>query len=128
MRKKVAIKDVKMRTFIIEDTGRNENGAARVGWYSLWHRWNLTRIIGGTDDSMLRGTTLKGKSIIVRLARLKPKRLWCVISPQIRYHDCYGIRYAQEVGFPCSNAEVELLKEVETWLLTGNLLTKGKGP
>jgi amidophosphoribosyltransferase len=84
---KIAIKDVKMRTFITEDTGRNE---------MVQHVYDITY---GTvrkdldtlvviDDSIVRGTTLK-ESIIRMLARLGPKRIIVVSSsPQIRYPDC----------------------------------------
>ncbi|MGH2552349.1 MAG: amidophosphoribosyltransferase, partial [Chitinophagaceae bacterium] len=87
---KIAIKDVKMRTFISEDVGRNE---------MVQHVYDITygTVRSGQDtlvvidDSIVRGTTLK-ESIIRMLARLKPKRIIVVSSsPQIRYPDCYGI-------------------------------------
>jgi amidophosphoribosyltransferase len=87
---KIAIKDVKMRTFITEDASRNEMvqhvydityGTVRAGQDTL--------VV--IDDSIVRGTTLK-ESIIRMLARLQPKRIIIVSSsPQIRYPDCYGI-------------------------------------
>lgn len=107
---KIAIKDVKMRTFISEDTGRNE---------MVQHVYDITY---GTvrpgqdtlvviDDSIVRGTTLK-ESIIRMLGRLKPKRIIVVSSsPQIRYPDCYGIDMSKMGDFIAFNAVVELLKD-----------------
>lgn len=107
---KIAIKDVKMRTFITEDAGRNE---------MVQHVYDITY---GTvrpdqdtlvviDDSIVRGTTLK-ESIIRMLARLKPKRIVVVSSsPQIRYPDCYGIDMSKMGDFIAFNAAVELMKE-----------------
>lgn len=107
---KIAIKDVKMRTFISEDVGRNE---------MVQHVYDITY---GTvrpgedtlvviDDSIVRGTTLK-ESIIRMLARLKPKRIVIVSSsPQIRYPDCYGIDMSKMGDFIAFNAAVELMKE-----------------
>jgi amidophosphoribosyltransferase len=107
---KIAIKDVKMRTFITEDTGRNE---------MVQHVYDITY---GTvrpgldtlvviDDSIVRGTTLK-ESIIRMLSRLKPKRIVIVSSsPQIRYPDCYGIDMSKMGDFIAFNAAVELMKE-----------------
>ena len=107
---KIAIKDVKMRTFISEDSGRNE---------MVQHVYDITY---GTvrpgqdtlvviDDSIVRGTTLK-ESIIRMLGRLKPKRIIVVSSsPQIRYPDCYGIDMSKMGDFIAFNAAVELMKE-----------------
>ncbi len=107
---KIAIKDVKMRTFITEDTGRNE---------MVQHVYDITY---GTvrpgldtlvviDDSIVRGTTLK-ESIIRMLGRLMPKRIVVVSSsPQIRYPDCYGIDMSKMGDFIAFNAAVELMKE-----------------
>ncbi len=107
---KIAIKDVKMRTFITEDVNRNE---------MVQHVYDITY---GTvrksvdtlvviDDSIVRGTTLK-ESIIRMLARLEPKRIIVVSSsPQIRYPDCYGIDMSKMGDFIAFNAAVELLKE-----------------
>jgi amidophosphoribosyltransferase len=107
---KIAIKDVKMRTFITEDTGRNE---------MVQHVYDITY---GTvrpgqdtlvviDDSIVRGTTLK-ESIVRMLSRLKPKRIVVISSsPQIRYPDCYGIDMSKMGDFIAFNAAVELMKE-----------------
>jgi amidophosphoribosyltransferase len=107
---KIAIKDVKMRTFITEDVNRNEMvqhvydityGTVRKGVDSL--------VV--IDDSIVRGTTLK-ESIIRMLARLEPKRIIVVSSsPQIRYPDCYGIDMSKLGDFIAFNAAVQLLKE-----------------
>ena len=107
---KIAIKDVKMRTFITEDAGRNEMvqhvydityGTVRAGQDTL--------VV--IDDSIVRGTTLK-ESIIRMLARLKPKRIVVVSSsPQIRYPDCYGIDMSKMGDFIAFNAAVQLMKE-----------------
>ncbi|HZF65991.1 MAG TPA: amidophosphoribosyltransferase [Chitinophagaceae bacterium] len=107
---KIAIKDVKMRTFITEDVSRSE---------MVQHVYDITY---GTvnkdvdtlvviDDSIVRGTTLK-ESIIRMLSRLKPKRIIIVSSaPQIRYPDCYGIDMSKMGDFIAFNAAVELLKD-----------------
>jgi amidophosphoribosyltransferase len=107
---KVAIKDVKLRTFISADTGRDD----LVG-----HVYDITY---GTvkkgidnlviiDDSIVRGTTLK-KSILRILDRLEPKRIVVVSSsPQIRYPDCYGIDMAKLNEFVAFNAAIQLLKD-----------------
>ena len=107
---KIAIKDVKMRTFITEDKNRNE---------MVQHVYDITY---GTvrpgqdtlvviDDSIVRGTTLK-RSIIRMLARLKPKKIIIVSSsPQIRYPDCYGIDMSKMGDFIAFNAVVELMRE-----------------
>ena len=107
---KIAIKDVKMRTFITEDVSRNE---------MVQHVYDITygTVRAGEDtlvvidDSIVRGTTLR-ESIIRMLARLKPKRIVVVSSsPQIRYPDCYGIDMSKMGDFIAFNAAVELLKE-----------------
>jgi amidophosphoribosyltransferase len=107
---KIAIKDVKMRTFITEDAGRNE---------MVQHVYDITygTVRAGEDtlvvidDSIVRGTTLK-ESIIRMLARLKPKRIVVVSSsPQIRYPDCYGIDMSKMGDFIAFNAVIELMKE-----------------
>ncbi|MDF1574981.1 MAG: amidophosphoribosyltransferase [Bacteroidales bacterium] len=109
---KVAIKDLKLRTFISQDQGRKDMvshvydityGTIRPGLD------NLVII----DDSIVRGTTLK-QSIIKILDRLEPKRIVVVSSsPQIRYPDCYGIDMARLADFAAFQAAIELLKEKE---------------
>jgi len=107
---KIAIKDVKMRTFITEDSSRNE---------MVQHVYDITygTVNSGTDtlvvidDSIVRGTTLK-ESIIKMLDRLSPKKIIIVSSaPQIRYPDCYGIDMSRMGDFIAFQAAVALLKD-----------------
>ncbi len=107
---KIAIKDVKMRTFITEDVNRNE---------MVQHVYDITygTVRKGVDtlvvidDSIVRGTTLR-ESIIRMLSRLEPKRIIVVSSsPQIRYPDCYGIDMSKLGDFIAFNAAIQLLKE-----------------
>src|SRR5690606_19698434 len=86
---KIAIKDVKLRTFITDDSSRDDLVAHvyDVTYGVVQPNDNLVII----DDSIVRGTTLK-KSILKMLDRLHPKKIVVVSSaPQIRYPDCYGI-------------------------------------
>ncbi|HSQ47354.1 MAG TPA: hypothetical protein VLM44_10620, partial [Lutibacter sp.] len=106
---KLAIKDAKLRTFIADDTSRDDLVA---------HIYDVTYgIVKPTDnlviidDSIVRGTTLK-KSIIRILDRLHPKKIIVVSSaPQIRYPDCYGIDMAKLGDFIAFRAALELLKQ-----------------
>jgi amidophosphoribosyltransferase len=107
---KIAIKDVKMRTFITEDVSRNE---------MVQHVYDITygTVEKGVDtlvvidDSIVRGTTLK-ESIVRMLARLEPKKIIIVSSaPQIRYPDCYGIDMSKLGDFIAFRAATELMKE-----------------
>ncbi len=107
---KIAIKDVKLRTFITEDSSRNE---------MVQHVYDITY---GTvrkgidtlvviDDSIVRGTTLK-ESIVRMLSRLEPKKIIVVSSaPQIRYPDCYGIDMSKMGDFIAFRAAVELMAD-----------------
>ncbi|MFP9100311.1 amidophosphoribosyltransferase [Flavobacterium sp. RHBU_24] len=106
---KIAIKDAKLRTFITEDSSRDELVAHvyDVTYGVVKPEDNLVII----DDSIVRGTTLK-KSIIKMMDRLNPKRIVVVSSaPQIRYPDCYGIDMARLEGLIAFQAALELLKE-----------------
>ena len=107
---KIAIKDVKMRTFITEDVSRNDMVQHVYDiTYGTVRRGQDTLVV--IDDSIVRGTTLR-ESIIRMLARLEPKRIIIVSSaPQIRYPDCYGIDMSKMGDFIAFNAAVELLKE-----------------
>ncbi len=109
---KVAIKDIKLRTFIAEDNSRNDLAAHvyDITYGSLKpHQDNLVVI----DDSIVRGTTLK-QSIIGILDRLNPKKIVIVSSsPQVRYPDYYGIDMARMNEFIAFKAAIELLKERE---------------
>lgn len=107
---KIAIKDVKMRTFITQDSARDEM-VAHV--YDVTHGTVKSGVdsLVVIDDSIVRGTTLK-KSIIKMLDRLGPKRIIIASSaPQIRYPDCYGIDMAKMGDFIAFQACVSLLKE-----------------
>ncbi len=107
---KLAVKDIKLRTFIADGDRRNELAT---------HVYDITydTITPGEDyavvmdDSIVRGTTLK-KSIVKILSRLRPKKIVVVSSsPQVRYPDCYGIDMSNMDEFIAFLAVVELLKE-----------------
>ncbi|OGV32233.1 MAG: amidophosphoribosyltransferase [Lentisphaerae bacterium GWF2_45_14] len=107
---KIAVKDVKLRTFITEDKQRNDLVAHVYDiTYGSLRRGKDTLVI--IDDSIVRGTTLK-ESILRILDRLGPKEIVLVSSaPQIRYPDCYGIDMARLGDLVAFNAAIELLKE-----------------
>jgi amidophosphoribosyltransferase len=107
---KVAIKDVKMRTFITQDSDRDDLVAHVYDiTYGTVRRDKDTLVI--LDDSIVRGTTLK-QSILRILDRLGPKKIVVVSSaPQIRYPDCYGIDMAKMGDFIAFQATIALLKE-----------------
>jgi len=106
---KIAVKDVKLRTFITEDDSRDD---------LVEHVYDITYgVVRSTDtiviidDSIVRGTTLK-KSILKMLDRLNPKKIIIVSSaPQIRYPDCYGIDMANLESLIAFNSALNLLKE-----------------
>jgi len=105
---KVAIKDVKLRTFITQDSSRDDlvSHVYDISYGSVKKTDYLVII----DDSIVRGTTLK-KSILRILDRLQPKKIIVVSSaPQIRYPDCYGIDMAKLEDFIAFRAAVELHK------------------
>ena len=107
---KIAIKDVKMRTFITEDASRNEmvQHVYDITYGTVQKEVDTLVII---DDSIVRGTTLK-ESIIKMVDRLGPKRIIILSSaPQIRYPDCYGIDMSRMGDFIAFQAAVELLKD-----------------
>jgi len=109
---KVAIKDAKLRTFITQDSGRNDLVAHvyDVTYGSVKTTDNLVII----DDSIVRGTTLE-KSILKILDRLGPKKIVVVSSaPQIRYPDCYGIDMAKLEDFIAFRAALALHKDRNT--------------
>ncbi|MGD0582397.1 MAG: amidophosphoribosyltransferase [Bacteroidales bacterium] len=107
---KIAVKDVKLRTFITQDRGRNDLvGHVYDVTYGVIRRGLDNLIV--VDDSIVRGTTLK-KSIIRILDKLDPKKIVVVSSsPQIRYPDCYGIDMAKLGDFVAFKAAVEMLEE-----------------
>jgi len=121
---KVAIKDAKLRTFITEDSSRDDLVAHvyDVTYGVIKPTDNLVII----DDSIVRGTTLK-KSIIKMMDRLKPKRIVVVSSaPQIRYPDCYGIDMAKLEGLVAFRAALELLKERNLYHIVDEVYAKCK--
>ena len=111
---KVAIKDVKLRTFITEDSGR-EDMVAHVYdiTYGSVKKYQDNLVI--IDDSIVRGTTLK-KSILNILNRLQPKKITVLSSaPQIRYPDCYGIDMARLEDLIAFEATLALHKDAGTY-------------
>ena len=107
---KIAIKDVKLRTFITEDTNRNEMVQHVYDiTYGTVRKHEDTLVV--IDDSIVRGTTLK-ESIVRMLSRLMPKKIIVVSSaPQIRYPDCYGIDMSKLGDFIAFRAAIALLNE-----------------
>jgi len=107
---KIAVKDVKLRTFITQDKGREDLvGHVYDVTYGLV-KDNVDNLVV-IDDSIVRGTTLR-ESILRILDRLKPAMIVIVSScPQIRYPDCYGIDMAKLGDFVAFRAAIELLKE-----------------
>ncbi|MEE1945453.1 class II glutamine amidotransferase [Pedobacter sp. KR3-3] len=107
---KLAIKDVKLRTFITQDADRGEM-VAHVYDTTYGVIKNHTDTLIAVDDSIVRGTTLK-QSIIKIIDRLHPKKIVIVSSaPQIRYPDCYGIDMSKMGQFVAFDAAIQLLKE-----------------
>jgi amidophosphoribosyltransferase len=122
---KIAVKDIKLRTFITQDKGRND----LVG-----HVYDITygTIRAGTDnlvvidDSIVRGTTLR-ESILKILDRLEPRMIVIVSSsPQIRYPDCYGIDMAKLGDFVAFQAAIALLKENGAESVINDVYNKSK--
>ncbi|ASU33330.1 class II glutamine amidotransferase [Mucilaginibacter xinganensis] len=107
---KIAIKDVKLRTFITQDADRSEMVAHVYDTtYGLINRDKDTLVV--LDDSIVRGTTLK-QSILKILDRLGPKKIVVVSSaPQIRFPDCYGIDMSRMGEFVAFEAAISLLKD-----------------
>ncbi|WP_298766993.1 amidophosphoribosyltransferase [uncultured Polaribacter sp.] len=121
---KIAIKDAKLRTFIADDSSRDD---------LVEHVYDITYgVVKPTDnlviidDSIVRGTTLK-KSIIKILDRLGPKKIVVVSSaPQIRYPDCYGIDMARIDAFIAFKAAIELLKDTKQEHIIDEVYKKSK--
>ncbi|WP_445716508.1 amidophosphoribosyltransferase [Flavobacterium sp.] len=121
---KIAIKDAKLRTFITEDSSRDDLVAHvyDVTYGVVKPTDNLVII----DDSIVRGTTLK-QSIIKMMDRLSPKKIVVVSSaPQIRYPDCYGIDMAKLEGLVAFRAALELLKERNLYHIIEEVYQKSK--
>lgn len=107
---KIAIKDVKLRTFITQDADRQDM-VAHVYDTTYGVVKSKTDNLVVLDDSIVRGTTLK-QSILHILDRLGPKRIVVVSSaPQIRYPDCYGIDMSRMGEFVAFEAAISLLKK-----------------
>ncbi len=106
---KVALKDIKLRTFISQEKDRADLASHiyDISHGSVRESDNLICL----DDSIVRGTTLR-KSIVKILARLRPKEIVIVsTAPQIRYPDCYGIDMSQLEKFIAFEAAISLLKD-----------------
>jgi len=109
-REKIAVKDVKLRTFITDDEHR-EDMVAHVYDVTYGLVKNDVDTLVVIDDSIVRGTTLRS-SILRILDRLHPKRIVIVSSaPQIRYPDCYGIDMSRLKDFVAFQAMLGLLKD-----------------
>ena len=106
---KIALKDIKMRTFIAQENGRDKmvSSVYDITYGVVTNKDNLVVI----DDSIVRGTTLR-TSLLRILARTNPKRIVVAsTAPQIRYPDCYGIDMAELGKFIAFKAATALLKE-----------------
>ncbi len=121
----VAVKDIKLRTFITQDSQRDDLVA---------HVYDITygTVKSGTDnlvvldDSIVRGTTLK-QSIIKMLSRLSPKKIVVASSaPQIRYPDCYGIDMARMNDFIAFQAAIQLIKDTKQTHIINEVYKKCK--
>ncbi len=121
---KIAVKDAKLRTFITDDSSRDDLVAHvyDVTYGVIQPTDNLVII----DDSIVRGTTLK-KSIIRMLDRLHPKQIVVVsAAPQVRYPDCYGIDMAKLEGLIAFRAAVQLLKERNMYHIAEDVYKRSK--
>ena len=121
----IAVKDVKLRTFITKDTGRDD----LVGHvYDITYgvvREGIDNLVV-IDDSIVRGTTLR-QSIIRILDRLKPKKIIIASSaPQIRYPDCYGIDMTKLNDFVAFRAAIELLRDTRQEHIINEVYKKAK--
>lgn len=107
---KVAIKDIKLRTFIAEGESRNDLAAHVYDvTYGIVENDRDTLVV--IDDSIVRGTTLR-QSILSMLNRLHPRKIVVVSSsPQVRYPDCYGIDMSRMGEFIAFRAAISLLRQ-----------------
>jgi len=117
---KIVIKDVKLRTFITDDSHRDDMVAHVYDTtYEVVNKGKDTLVI--LDDSIVRGTTLE-KSILKMLDRLHPKKIVVVSSaPQIRFPDCYGIDMSKMGDFVAFRALIQLIKEQGKDYLLGEI-------
>ncbi|MFN8240670.1 MAG: amidophosphoribosyltransferase [Bacteroidales bacterium] len=122
---KIAVKDVKLRTFITEDRSRDDLvGHVYDVTYGVVDRGVDNLVV--VDDSIVRGTTLK-KSIIRILDKLDPRKIVIVSSsPQIRYPDCYGIDMAKLGHFIAFKAAIELLNDTGRESLINDIYLEAK--
>lgn len=122
---KLAVKDVKLRTFITQDADRSEMVAHVYDTtYGIINNHKDTLV--ALDDSIVRGTTLK-QSIIKIVDRLHPKKIIIVSSaPQIRYPDCYGIDMSRMGQFVAFDAAIQLLTERGQWQVIEDVYAKCK--
>jgi len=122
---KIAIKDVKMRTFIADDNSRDDLvGHVYDVTYGIVENHSDTLVV--IDDSIVRGTTLK-QSILKILDRLKPRKIIIISSaPQIRYPDCYGIDMAILGKFVAFEAAIVLLRESKRSVVIDEVYRKCK--
>jgi amidophosphoribosyltransferase len=107
---KLAVKDIKLRTFIAEGGERNElaGHVSDITYDTITPGVDSVVVI---DDSIVRGTTLK-RSIVKILSRLKPLKIVIVSSsPQVRYPDCYGIDMSKMDEFIAFHAAIDMLRE-----------------
>jgi len=121
----IAVKDVKLRTFITSDTQRDDLVAHVYDvTYGIIRRGIDTLVV--IDDSIVRGTTLR-QSIIRMLDRLGPTKIIVGSSaPQIRYPDCYGIDMAKLNDFVAFKAAIALLKETQQEHIINEVYRKSK--
>lgn len=120
---KMVIKDAKLRTFIADDSSRDELVANVYDTtYEVVNKGVDNLVI--IDDSIVRGTTLE-KSILTLLDRLEPKKIVIVSSaPQIRFPDCYGIDMSKMKDFVAFRAVLELLEENDKSYMLEEVLAK----
>ncbi|MCD4746543.1 MAG: class II glutamine amidotransferase [Bacteroidales bacterium] len=121
----IAVKDIKLRTFITQDTQRDDLVAHVYDvTYGIIKKGIDNLIV--IDDSIVRGTTLK-QSIIRILDSLYPKKIIIASSaPQIRYPDCYGIDMAKLNDFIAFKAAIELLKDTNQTHIINEVYKKSK--
>jgi amidophosphoribosyltransferase len=122
---KIAVKDVKLRTFITDDSSRDDlvSHVYDITYGSV--KPNIDTLVM-VDDSIVRGTTLQ-KSILSILARLNPKKIIIVSSaPQIRYPDCYGIDMSKMGDFIAFKAAIALHKDRNTEYILKDVYEKCK--
>jgi amidophosphoribosyltransferase len=122
---KIAVKDIKLRTFITEDRSRDDLVAHVYDvTYGILRRGKDNLVV--IDDSIVRGTTLR-ESIIRILDRLEPARIVIVSSsPQIRYPDCYGIDMAKLGDFIAFRAAIELLRQTGKESVISNIYQRAQ--